>query len=235
MQRNTLLAGLLGAGLSSGLSALAPSSAALAGVVEVQLGEQDFADGDTPIYVSHIREAGAGEAYPFDGTIFGDDETPVLGGFEYVHEFDLAGHGVLSATLTIGLLDHDSPPDDEDGTVALFFDGVAQPTGAFVGISDRMEPSSAEVVTVPVPAELLADGRLTVQVVAERPGMGMLGNSIEADFSRLTILATDPAPGPIDPPPAAAIPLPPALGMASVLIAGIACLRGFLQPRKRRP
>ena len=46
---------------------------AMAGSVQFQLGDQDFADGAAPVFSSQIRAAGAGEAYPFDGTIFGND------------------------------------------------------------------------------------------------------------------------------------------------------------------
>jgi hypothetical protein len=251
MQRtpgSAFLAGLIGAGLSSAVVVFAPAGAALAGQVTFQLGEQDFSDGQTPVWTSDIRSAGAGEPYPFDGTIFGDDERPVLGQFQYVHEFDLAGATATSARLTIGLLDLDSPPEDDQGTIALYFNGVRQSAQSFVGISDRAEPSSAEVVSVPVPLDLLADGHLTVTIQATEAGPGQMGNSVEADFSRLVIQTTDvPVVQPGDPgsgngsgdpgapgDPPTAIPLPPAFGMASVLVAGIACVRGVLQPRWRR-
>ena len=184
MQRtpgSAFFAGLIGAGLSSAV-VFAPAGAARAGQVTFQLGEQDFSDGQTPVWTSDIRSAGAGEPYPFDGTIFGDDEKPVLGQFQYVHEFDLAGATATSARLTIGLLDLDSPPEDDQGTIALYFNGVRQSAQAFVGISDRAEPSSAEVVSVPVPLNLLADGHLTVTIQATEAGPGQMGNSVEADF-----------------------------------------------------
>src|SRR5688572_3023185 len=99
-----------------------------AGSVQFQLGEQDFADGKTPVYSREIREAGAGEAYPFDGTIFGNDVKPHQGAFEFEHMFDLGTAAPTSGKLTIGLIDIDSPPDQPLETVAVYFDGVAQPT-----------------------------------------------------------------------------------------------------------
>src|SRR5688572_22698054 len=88
------------------------SSAARGGTVQVQLGEQDFADGTTPIYSSEIRAAGNGEAYPFDGTLFGHDvKSSGLGAFDYLHTFDLGGGRPVAATLTVGLIDIDSPAD----------------------------------------------------------------------------------------------------------------------------
>src|SRR5687768_2297686 len=85
------------------------ASTAAAGTVQFQLGEQDFADGQAPVLTSAIRAAGSGEAYPFDGSVFGNDIRPSLGTFEYVHGFDLRGAVPKNATLTLGLIDADSP------------------------------------------------------------------------------------------------------------------------------
>jgi hypothetical protein len=158
-----------------------------AGTVQFQLGEQDFADGRTPVMSSEIRQAGAGEQYPFDGTIFGHDLQPSLGAFEYTHAFDLHGATALSAMLTIGLIDVDSPADAPAETVGLTFDGVAQPTEPLRGISATGAASSVEVVNIPVPIDLLADGSLTVSVAALRGGFSNVGNAIEPDFSRLIV------------------------------------------------
>lgn len=174
----------------------ATAEAARAGTVQFQLGEQDFADGTTPVLSAAIRAAGAGEQYPFDGSIFGNDLVPSLGAFEYAHRFDLRGATPLSATLTIGLIDVDSPAHAPLDTIALTLDGIEQPAGLFAGVSAPGSPSSAEVVNVPVPVELLADGSLAIGVVAKRAGAGNLGNAIEADFSRL-VIETD---GRFDPP-----------------------------------
>lgn len=208
-----------------------------AGTVQFQLGEQDFADGRAPVLSSEIRAAGAGEQYPFDGSIFGHDMETSLGAFEYAHAFDLRGATARAAMLTIGLIDIDSPPDAPLDTVGLTLDGVAQPENLLAGLSALGSPSSAEVVSIMVPLEMLADGSLTVGVVAKRPGAGNLGNAIEADFSRL-VVETDPAE--FDPPPTSGggddygdggggsdgepviIPVPVALWPAGLLLAGLA-------------
>lgn len=196
------------------LAVAAVGSAATAGVagagtVQFQLGEQDFADGRAPVLSSEIRSAGAGEQYPFDGSIFGHDMETSLGAFEYAHAFDLRGATARAATLTIGLIDIDSPPDAPLDTVGLTLDGVAQPDGLLAGLSALGSPSSAEVVSITVPVEMLADGSLKVGVFAKRPGAGNLGNAIEADFSRL-VVETDPAE--FDPPLNSTDPPPPTSG-----------------------
>lgn len=209
-----------------------------AGAAQFQLGEQDFADGKTPVYSREIREAGAGEAYPFDGTIFGNDVKPHQGAFEFEHMFDLGTAEPTSGTLTVGLIDIDSPPDQPLDTVLVYFDGVPQPTDLLRGISAAGVPSSVEVVDIPVPAELLADGMLHVSVVAAKPGHGNLGNAIEADFSRLVVTTTtlgipeqpgpEPLPptDPIDPVDPGTgpnpVPLPPVLIPAGLMLAGLA-------------
>jgi len=103
----------------------------------------------------------------------------------------LAGQTPTSASLTIGLIDHDSysvgntPAPD---TIDIFFDGIQQPDSAFIGISTA--PSSVSVVTLPVLASLLLDGSLTVFVQATAPAPDMIGNAIGPDFAKLTITTT---------------------------------------------
>jgi hypothetical protein len=208
-----------------------------AGTVQFNLGEQDFADGKTPVYSREIKFAGAGEAYPFDGTIFGHDLKSSLGSFEYVHTFKLNEARPLAATLRVGLIDIDSPPDAPRDTLSILLDGVVQPTNQFMGIS-KSGPSSAEVIDIPIPIELLIDGSLHVSIAAKQAGYRSVGNAIEPDFSSLIIetvhgavvppiLDPDffPSPGPdIDPnpEPVPAVPLPPALIPAGMMLAGLA-------------
>lgn len=218
---------------------------AMAGSVQFQLGEQDFADGQTPVFSSQIRAAGAGEAYPFDGTLFGNDtKRGALGAFDFTHTFDLNGARPVSAKLTIGLIDVDSSAEYPLDTVGVMFEGVGQPTEMLRGISAPGARSSAEVVEIPVPLEYLSSmGTLHVSVVARRAGYGNLGNAIEPDFSRLVIETAaesnlpptngggldgndgggsiDPTPVPPTPPPGPApqpVPLPPVLAPAGLLV-----------------
>lgn len=230
--------------LAAGLLASAAAFAARGGTVQFQLGEQDFADGKTPVYSREIRAAGAGEMFPFDGTVFGNDlKSNQLGAFDYVHAFDFGGATPVSATLTVGLIDVDSAPDAPLETVSLTLDGFGQPTDLLAGVSALGAKSSVEVVDIPVPVEMLSDGVLHVAFSAVLPGYGNAGNAIEPDFSRLVVEiesrrgndgggTIDPAPLPppiVDPDGGPRpIPLPPALVPAAVLIAGIA-----LAPKRR--
>jgi hypothetical protein len=197
---------------------------AYAGSAKFLLGDQDFSDGASPLLESAITAGGAGEPFPFDGTIFGSDATNELGSFAYVHTFP-ATMRVTSATLTIGLLDHDSPPSLPVDTIDIFFDGVQQPDDAFIGISaySFIFPSSASVVTMPVDPALLADGQLEVRVTATRAGSDsrFTGNSIHPDFSALTVHT----------PPSVVVPLPAALWSGLVTLAGLAAVK---RPRKLR-
>jgi hypothetical protein len=158
------------------------------GIVDM-LGEQDFADGASLSSSAEAANAGIGEVFPFDGTLFGHDDRPgAFGLIEYTHLFDPPSPSLTMATLTIGLIDHDSfpgsPPLD---TIDLFFDGLQQPDGAFLGIS--IPDSSVSVVTIPIPIEFLLDGELRVEIMTTQPGReGNGGNSISIDFSRLEIV-----------------------------------------------
>ena len=230
------------------VTALLIPAFAEAGAVQFQLGEQDFVDGKTPIFTREIREAGAGEVYPFNGAIFGHDMKRELGAFDFSHAFDLGSAEAVSAKLTIGLIDIDSPKEQPFDTVSIFFNGVSQPTDFLRGVSEPGSPSSVEVVDIPVPIDLLAGGVLHVTVAAKMPGYANLGNAIEADFSRLVVELAQrdagPTPGPFPtptPPPfdggnegpqpmpgPQPVPLPPVLLPAGMILAGLAAL-----PRRR--
>jgi len=187
------------------LVGLLAANSAIAGLTTYRLGEQDFASGAGPILVSDAKAAGANESYPFDGTVFGDDRTPTFGRIRF--RYDVAATApVVDVTLTIGLVGLDSPPGSKP-TVKLLLDGQKQPNAAFAGVSSPSQRSSASVVSVPVPADLLADGILDVAIKSFRHGPGYPGNAIEADFSTLTIIDLS------SPPPGGGIPpgsgLPP--------------------------
>jgi hypothetical protein len=238
------------ANLIAGAIAALLARPAMGGNVQFQLGEQDFADGTRPVFSSQIRAAGAGEAYPFDGTLFGNDTiSGALGAFDFTHTFSLNGAKPISAKLTIGLIDVDSSPQYPLDTLAVMFEGASQPTEMLRGISADGAKSSAEVVEIPVPVEYLSSaGTLHVSVVARRAGYGNLGNAIEPDFSRLVIETAaqstrppndgggldgndgeqnlpDPGPVPPTPPPGPApqpVPLPPLLAPAGLIVLALA-------------
>lgn len=169
------------------------------------LGEQDFADGHSPILAGEFASAGVGEPYPFDGTIFGSDPDGTFGDLSYTHIFSLAGQSVLSSSITIGLSDHDSFPGSGD-TIDIFFDGVQQDDSMWIGISQS--PSSVSVRSMTVDPFLLLDESLTVQIVATVAAAGFTGNGIGVDYSLLSIEPV-PVPGAV------------LLGMLGLSVAGI--------------
>jgi hypothetical protein len=180
---------------------LAGPGAARAGLVSFQypLGQQDFAGDNTPVFDWQIRTAGTGEDFPFDGTVFGDDRSGKLGSLQYTQSFDVGTlrampGGMRSASLTLGVIDIDSPPGWRP-TLGVWFNGVRQPTDPlFTGISAPGIPSSAEVVTVPVSLNLLDRGSLGIRLAALEHAPGFRGNSIAVDFSTLTIDTETPGP-----------------------------------------
>ena len=170
-----------------------------AGVAVYQLGEQDFAAGSGPIPVTATHAAGANEAYPFNGTVFGDDRIPRFGRIEFTYQF-AAPTSPGDGLLTLGLIGLDAVPGSP-ATVRLSLNGVEQPTEPFVGVSSPLYRSSESVVTVPVAANLLSGGKLNVTIQAVRASTGFAGNAIEADFSTLAIPvvgSTGPKPPPGD-------------------------------------
>jgi hypothetical protein len=181
------------------MALLAPPGPARGGIAYFQypLGQQDFAGDNSAVLDLQIRTAGSGEVYPFDGSVFGDDRTGKLGSLEYTHTFDAGtilatSNGMRSATLTLGVIDIDSPPGWPP-TLGVWFNGVRQPTDAlFTGISAPGIPSSAEVITVPVPLNLLNRGSLGIRLAALEHAPGFRGNSIAVDFSTLNIEAETP-------------------------------------------
>lgn len=178
---------------AAAVAAVTHSPAARGGVVVHRLGEQDFAHGAGPVLVEAAAAAGANEAYPFDGTVFGDDRTRKFGRLGFTYAFRPPAVPA-DAALTLGLLGLDSPPGAEP-TVRVYFDGVEQPNAPFAGASSPRYRSSASVVTVPVAAALLADGELTVTVKAFRRSPGYPGNAIEADFAELALVDSITPPG----------------------------------------
>ena len=85
---------VLGAAL--GVLAAPAARARLSAVAVSQLGEQDFANNTGRVTDRQIRAAGAGEAYPFNGAVFGDDRKPgkkALGSVRYTHTFDPTATG----------------------------------------------------------------------------------------------------------------------------------------------
>ena len=178
--------------VAAGATLLAGPSA-LGGLVTHRLGEQDFAHGAGPVLVDDARSAGGNEAFPFDGTVFGDDRARKFGTVRFAYAFKPSAVPA-DGTLVLGLIGLDSAPGSP-ATVRLYLDGIEQPNDAFAGASSPLFRSSASVVSVPVDGDLLSDGALEVTVKAFRRSPGYPGNAIEADFSTLSLFDLSTPPG----------------------------------------
>lgn len=195
--------------LAAAIVSIAFGSTAQAAVVDI-LGDQDFNDGDTPIYVTEFEGAADGDPDPFNvfsASDIGVEErrglgwelVPTFGSISYTHTFSLNGDE-SHAVVEIGLFDHDSFEEGMD-VIDIFFDGVAQDTSMWEGIS--VAQSSYHIRRMEVDLALLADGELRIDIMATGTGGGdpvdgvvwHVGNGIGVDFSKLLVDAPLPGAG----------------------------------------
>lgn len=162
------------------------------------LGDVDYADGQLLPSAADVTARNAGDPAPFnsfsgfDPVLFNPLPSD-LGRIGYTHRF-LLPDDAISATIEIGLIDHDSFAADED-TIDIFFDGIAQATGMWQGIS--LAPASVSIRSMPVDLAFLSDGELQVRINAyPDPGWSWQGNAIAIDFSRLSVQTAAPVPLP---------------------------------------
>jgi hypothetical protein len=141
------------------------------------LGEQDFLDGALVASDSLWLTAQANENLPTTALYVSP------GIITYFHDVDPTAN---DAILTFSLWDLDSAGAGNQVS-AFWFDGVAQPIGAF----ETNEPNtSVKLFQFTVPGSFLGDG--AVQVLLELGGSS--GNTVGLDFSRLVVV---PEPSPL--------------------------------------
>lgn len=188
-------------------TALCLTAGSASAAVLQMLGDQDFADGESPILAASIPATSAGDPAPFN-TLFGSDPGGSFGTINFTHNFAVPV-GATTASIEIGLIDHDSFSAGSD-TIDILFDGIAQDTSVWEGIS--INPSSAHVRSMAVDLALIADGILNVQISATASASGFSGNGIGVDFSKLSADVTG------------VIPLP-ASGLLVLSAVGLVALR----------
>ena len=161
--------------------------------VDVTLGDQDFVNGQILAgSVAEFNAASAGEPVPFD-RFYGSDFNPP---YSQSWTFNYAPLPVSSASITLGIFDHDSQAPGNQ--VASFtVDGVdvtALLNTAFE--SSGGQHGEVNVYTVALPAAafpVLSDGAATFQLTLTGPGLGtggeiLPGNGAGTDFATLSVV-----------------------------------------------
>lgn len=167
-----------------------PSSA-----IVVTLGDQDFADGSFPVGVAGFNGPSAGEPAPFDafrGSDFGAS-------FSESWTFGYAAGAVTSASISLGLFDHDSAaPGSQvsafsvDGVdLTALLDAALEATGG-----TQNEDNVYSIVLPAATFGVLSDGSATFSLTLQGPGLAgaagatgstTSGNGAGIDFSTLSL------------------------------------------------
>ena len=185
---------------------LLPAWSAEAFTVTATLGDQDFVSGTFHTTGEMIGAASTGTGDPpFFNSPCGSDAGPNCT-LTWTLSYSLPATP-SSATLTLGILDHDSAVAGDqvaaytlngiDLTAALNeqFNKFGGADGPHCGLSGTVFCSEYDIYTVTVPAAdvaLLAPGPATVTLTLKGPGHGVLGdtqfNGAFIDFSQLEII-----------------------------------------------
>jgi len=177
------------------------------------IGDQDFTDGSIVPLTDFLAASGGDPAY--FNSVSGSDPGGTFGNISYSHNFLLGGATPTTASLTLGLYDHDALGAGED-TINIFFDGIQQNDDVWKGIST--DNRGYYIRSMDVATSLLLDGILNVQVVGT-PISGEPGNFIGIDFSSLAIQTS-------------AVPVPAAVWLFGT---GLLALFGFSNRKSSGP
>lgn len=192
-----------------------------AGVITHSLGNTSpgFNDGDTPDLLSQILPAQAGQPTPFDTSLGGDVFLNAAGSWS--HSFGVITDPILSATLELGLIDHDSAASGDQ--VGLFTVDGNDLTTALNGVLNSSGGSNNEYNVYSIDLSGIAAGFLDglADVVLNLSGPGLQTclvflpgcdpqnpvsetpfNGAHYIYSLLTITTQDPIPPGVVPEPA---------------------------------
>lgn len=178
---------------------LAGSQLASANTI-VTLGDQDFADGDTPATLP-FQTAGGGEPAPFNGVVIGSDVTGPNFSANWTFSYGAIADIITGGSLILGIYEHDSiAPGNQ---VASFTVNGVDLTGALNTLFESHGGGSREdnVYTLTLPASTfagLASGTVNVSLSLASPGWGLFDktpfNGAGLDFSTLNVVTTIPEP-----------------------------------------
>lgn len=161
--------------------------------VSIMLGDQDFANGSFPVGVAGFNGPSAGEVAPFD-QFRGSDFNP---SFSESWTFNYAPVAVSSATLVLGIFDHDSfLSGDQVASFSVDGHNLTAELNALFEASGGQQ-NEANVYTLTLSGAVLAslgDGSATVSLTLQGGG-SQAGNGAGLDFSELRLNAA-PVPEP---------------------------------------
>jgi len=160
--------------------------------VTVTLGDQDFVDGSFIGGVDVFNAASIGEPAPFDEVRGSDYSDPFSGSWT----FNYPALSVTSATLTLGIVDHDS--NAPGSQISSFTVDSIDITSV---LDDQFEsrgggPAEYNVYVIILPASTLSalsDGVATFSLTLQGPALGYgggiaTGNAAGLDFATLTVV-----------------------------------------------
>lgn len=159
--------------LTLAIGALAVSGAANAAIITSSLGNtaSGFADGSAPILVTQIIPAQSGQPAPFDAGLGSDVFANAAG--SWTHAFGAITDPIISAMLSLGLVDHDSAASGDQ--VGLFTvdgtDFTATLNTAFNGSGGGNGEYNEYSVDLTSIAASLLDGSADVVLNLAGPGL----------------------------------------------------------------
>jgi hypothetical protein len=160
--------------------------------ITVTLGDQDFTDGLFIDGVAAFNAASSGEPVPFDQFRGSDYSTP----FSSSWTFNYSPLTVASATLTLGIFDHDSAaPGSQISSFTVDSINITSIlNNLFESHGGRQAECNVYTINLPVSTfSALSDGTATFALTLQGPGLQdgggtTSGNGAGLDFATLTIV-----------------------------------------------
>jgi hypothetical protein len=158
----------------------------------VTLGDQDFTDGSFPPGVADFNAHSVGEPAPFNQFRGNDYDTP----FSESWTFNYSAQAVTSATLTLGIFDHDSAaPGSQLSSFTVDSINISSVLDIlFEGSGGRQNEYNIYTINLPASTFVsLSDGIAAFTLTLQGPGLEDGGgltseNGAGLDFATLTVV-----------------------------------------------